>query len=413
MVLVSILVTIIVILFLVNKKVNLGLTLLISSLVLLVLNGINPLNILGIIQSTATSQVTIDLLLAVTFITILSKFMSDYHILDRMIDSLEGVLRSVKATILLTPPLMGLLLVSGGALLSAPVIENLGDRLGFSKKKSAAVNMIFRHGLYFVYPLSTTIILTATLSGYSVNQFISYMWPTALALYFFGYLTFLKGVKDVKPPKTSISQYLKNLLLFVFYSSPLSVSIFLTVALGVKLYMAMIAGIIICLLIHNIEVLKGRERSRTSFLKLTIGGINYQMLFTLFGMFLFKNAVNSLDGVELALAQVINSGIPIEVILISFTMILSLATGSIQPSVALLIPIVIPMAASTHELILYSTLIYVSGFVGYFVSPLHMCQVVTVQYFKIETKDIYYYYKYIIAPMYIVSLVVYFIQKML
>ncbi len=409
MVLFSLFITVFIILILVNFKVNLGLTLLISSILLLIFNSHNPIEIITLLKETLEAEVTIKLLLAVTFISMLSKFMSEYKILDRMIDSLEGILRSVKATMLIAPPMMGLLLVSGGALLSAPVIENLGDRLGFKKDKSAAINMIFRHGLYFIYPLSTTIILTSTLAGFPISEFIKYMFPTAVALYVFGYIVLLKGVKDVRAPKTSFKGYIINLLNFIYYSMPLSVSILLTIAFKLELYLAMIVGIILSLIIHINDRMLKSNTVKVPLKELIIKGVNYQMLITLFGMFLFKNTVQSLDGIELALNQLLSTGIPLELVIIGFTLLLSLATGSIQPSVALLIPLIIPLASNSHQLVMYSVLIYVSGFMGYFISPLHMCQVVTCQYFQIKTRDIYYYYKFIFGSTYLVSIIIYLI----
>jgi len=336
--------------------------------------------------------------------------MNNYSILDKMVDSLEGVLRSVKATILITPPLMGLLLVSGGALLSAPVIENLGDRLGLEKDKSAAINMVFRHGLYFVYPLSTTIILTSTLAGFGIFEFISYMWPTTLVIYIIGYWVFLRGVKDVRAEKTTLNAYLLNLLNFIIYSLPLSLSIFITIYFKLALYKSIVIGLIVAILIHQLEmVFKRTQIGDKSILQIAKEGLNYRMIITLLGMFVFKGAVNSLDGVSVALMNVLDNGIPIELIIISSAMLLALATGSIQPAVALLVPMIIPITSDAETQILYSVLIYSSGFVGYFISPMHMCQVVTCEYFNISTRQIYKYYKYILPPSYLVTLIVYYL----
>ena len=74
---------------------------------------------------TSTEPLTIELLLAILFISILGYLMDQLGYMNRMIEGLENVLRSVKLTILLTPAIVGTLLVTGGALMSCPMVETL------------------------------------------------------------------------------------------------------------------------------------------------------------------------------------------------------------------------------------------------------------------------------------------------
>ncbi len=77
--------------------------------------------------------------------------------MDEMIESLELMLKSAKITIMVAPALIGTLLVTGGALMSCPVVNNLGDRLDISNDRRASVNLIFRHAMYFIFPFGPTL----------------------------------------------------------------------------------------------------------------------------------------------------------------------------------------------------------------------------------------------------------------
>mgnify|MGYP000106123667 CR=1 FL=1 len=149
------------VIYLANKKVNIGFALMLGALLIGVFNGLNFIEIINVFIKTITNSTTLELAVAIIMICILSHLMDEFNILDRMVYFLEEVLRSIKATILLIPAIMGTMLVTGGALISAPIVDNLGDRLGLSGDKKASINLIFRHALYFIYPFSPTIILAS------------------------------------------------------------------------------------------------------------------------------------------------------------------------------------------------------------------------------------------------------------
>jgi hypothetical protein len=208
MVFFSLILSMAIILLLVSKKVNIGYSLMIGATLLALLNKKGLLYILQIIFETILDSTTITLVVIVLLISILGHLMNKYEILDRMILALEKMLRSAKLTILLAPAIIGTLLVTGGALMSCPVVEKLGEKLDISKNKRAAINLIFRHALYFMFPLSTSIIMASKIGEFDVMDFVKLQFPISIAIYILGYIFYLRGHTEQRPDRISSKEYL-------------------------------------------------------------------------------------------------------------------------------------------------------------------------------------------------------------
>ncbi len=100
----------------------------------------------------------------------------DTGYLDNMVRGLSGFLGNLKAAIMTVPALVGSMPVLGGAAVSAPLVDKLGDGLGLSPEKKAA-NLVFRHGMFFVFPFSPSMILVSNLLGVPVTSLLAKLWP--------------------------------------------------------------------------------------------------------------------------------------------------------------------------------------------------------------------------------------------
>jgi len=409
MIILKLIIAMVLILYMSSKTKNIGLSLMIGGSFLALISMKSIQEIWKILIMTSTEPLTVELLLAILFISILGYLMDQLGYMNRMIEGLENVLRSVKLTVLLTPAIVGTLLVTGGALMSCPMVETLGDRIGLSNDKKATVNLIFRHGLYFIYPLSPPMILAIKLGGFNPWAFIRLMFPMSIAMYFTGYFIFLKDV-TVKPlPKITIKEYFKNLVKFLYFTSPIILSVLGVFVLNIKFHYSLALGILWLILIQEIDLLmNGGERK--NILKLIPKGVSIKMLVAIFGIMYFKNIVGSLDALNVTLNNFINSGFPIEIIILFSAALISYTLASTQPGIAILFPLILPLASTMDMKLLYGMFIYVSAFMFYYASPLHMCQVLTLEYFDVSIKELYGNYKVILPVVYIVMLGVYFIN---
>lgn len=381
---------VVLLLILINKKVNLGLSLIIASVVMLFLNGQGPLELGTAVLTMLKDPITYTMTFTILFISIMGYLMNRYHMLDRMIENLEQILRSAKATILLAPTIIGLLLVTGGALMSCPVVDTLGEKLKLSNDKRAAINMIFRHGLYFAYPLSPTIILAAQLGGFELFDFIKVQFPITILIFALGYFVLLRGVKDQKPDKISAKQYLGHIKGFLLYSSPITVSIIATAVSGLPFHYTLPLGILVAIIVNYYDSKKDPQyKLPESPVVLVSKGINIKMLTSVWGILLFKTVMGNLSELNDFVANMVHGGVPVELIVLISAGILAFAMGNFQPSLAIVYPLILPLASSYNQVILFAYLMYAVGFIAYFTSPVHMCQVLTMEYFKTNMKDLY------------------------
>jgi hypothetical protein len=410
MIILKLIVAMVLILYLSNKTKNIGLSLIVGGSFLALMSMKSLEEIFQIFIVTSTEPLTIELLLAILFISILGYLMDQLGYMNRMIEGLENVLRSVKLTILLTPAIVGTLLVTGGALMSCPMVETLGNRIGLSNAKKATVNLIFRHGLYFIYPLSPPMILAIKLGGFDPWAFIRLMLPMSIAMYFVGYFIFLKDIEVEPLPKITVKEYFKNLVKFLYFTSPIILSVLGVFALGIKFHYSLALGILWLIGIQEIDLLM-KKGERKNVLKLIPKGISIKMLLAIFGIMYFKNIVGSLDALNATLSSFINSGFPIEIIILFSAALISYTLASTQPGIAILFPLILPLASTMDMKLLYGMFIYVSAFMFYYASPLHMCQVLTLEYFDVSIKKLYSNYKVILPVVYIVMIAMYVVNS--
>ncbi len=404
----SMIISMVVILFLVSKKLNIGYSLMIGATLLALLNRKNITYIAKTILKTFIDPTTITLCAIVLLITILGYLMDKYKLLDRMILSLEQILRSAKLTILVAPAIIGTLLVTGGALMSCPVVEQLGKKLDISNDKQAAINLIFRHALYFMFPLSTTIIMASKIGEFDVMDLVKIQFPISIAIYVFGYIFYLKGLKEENLDKISIKEYIISIGHFLFYSSPILISLLGVIVLNMPFYISLIMGIIVSILINIFDKKADSKYDLKENVFLTMyKGIKPTMVIAILGIMIYKNVVNDLDELYIQLSILLEKGIPIELLIIIAACAISLSLGSAQPSVAILFPMILPLAPDYHTKLVYAMFIYTSGFMFYYISPIHLCQVLTIEYFDVKLKDLYKNYKFILPLTYLVMLIIY------
>jgi len=255
-------------------------------------------------------------------------------------------------------------------------------------------------------------ILAIKLGGFDPWAFIRLMLPMSIAMYFVGYFIFLKDIEVEALPKITVKEYFKNLVKFLYFTSPIILSVLGVFVLGIKFHYSLALGILWLVGIQEIDLLMNKGE-RKNVLKLIPKGISIKMLLAIFGIMYFKNIVGSLDALNATLNSFINSGFPIEVIIFLSAALISYTLASTQPGIAILFPLILPLASTMDMKLLYGMFIYVSAFMFYYASPLHMCQVLTLEYFDVSIKKLYKNYKVILPVVYVVMIAMYMVNIVL
>lgn len=416
----GIVIAFIVIIVMVNKKVSLGYALVSGSLIVGVFSGLGPKGIVQSFFKASVDPVTIRLITILGLISVLGYLMQKCGILRKVVDSLNALLKNPKLTLSIVPSIMGTLLVTGGAVMAAPLVDEIGDDLNLEKPKKAAINLIFRHGWYFIYPMMPGFILVAEIASINKFDLIAIQWPLTVVMIAAGYWMWIRPSKINKNVnyKTN-SKSLHHFKNFIIYSSPLWVSLLTALGLegvnfnsfsasanalisNIAFPIGLILGIALTMLLSDKSENLGKE---------LLKGINLSIMFSGLGIMIFKEMVGQLSVLGDVVLSFLDSGIPIYVLFITLPLITGLLSASTTSAIGITLPILLPALSVSANPVPLVMLAYSSSFLGYLVSPLHLCQILTLEYFKVKITDLYKEYAVVIPATFVASIIIYFIVR--
>jgi len=300
----------------------------------------------------------------------------------RMSEILEGfrhVFKDMRVVIAILPAMIGLVPIVGGALVSAPMVVEGSDELGLSPERRTFVNYWFRHLWEYVMPTYPGLILAATMLGIPVRRFGWINLPFTVTTIVTGVLfRFWRIARSVSRPKASNTAPVRRLLTSLF---PLMFTLFLTLAFKVELVYAFdvtILGMVIFYRIEGRRVLKALKESLSADLLLT--GV------TVMG---FKEVLESSKAIPVVSSALSSSGVPLWLIAMFIPFLVGLMTGLTIAPPAISFPILISLFKNDAHFLNYMMLAFASGICGNMISPLHLCLVLTKNYFQADWRGIY------------------------
>jgi len=393
------------------RRVNLGVTLNATAL-LLALLSLDWQTIPTIVYETTADPLTIAVVLATFGIMLLSRLYKETKVINDMSESASGIINNSKIVASLLPAVIGFLPVAGGALMSAPLVDSQTEKLGLKPEKKAYVNVWFRHTIFPVYPISQVLIITAALTGVAVPLIIARQIPIVAVMVAVGYLIGFWKVSSVEKRESSNSKKSSNLdsdlKRFLIAFSPILATIVVVIGLdatvlglanlGFDVFIATLIGLLVLIVISkpSLHVLAKPLRS------LDI----YWISLAAYGAFLLRNVTIATGFSDIFKTFAISGGIDILVLLMVVPAVLGFVTASPSGGVAISVSILAGMLTFSPKT---AALLYISAFLGYVIVPTHLCLAFTVKYFKCSLSKVY---KYMI-PSFLISLatalVVYFL----
>ena len=355
------------------KHVNYGLALTVGALVLGFSFGSGIEGFLEAAYLTVTDMTTLELVLAVSLIPILAQSLVDTRLMDGLIAGLKSVLPQ-KGVLAMIPAVFGLFPMMGGALISAPLIDEEASRLQVNAEKKAIINLWFRHIWFFISPLVTTLIIVGRLTNVNIYSVILVNMPVFAVHLAIGYLALLKPIKaagGLQQADSSVADVFKG-------AAPVALTIVVNI-LGAPLSISLAVGIASAFLIGRSTVRGIGRTIRT--------GFKWTLVVAVLGAMYFRYTVryNGVDSFIVSNAKLY--GFP----MIAFLTIIPLTFGFItaEPQSSAIMSASLVASAFSFLSPAQVSLLYVSSFLAYFVSPLHLCMILTVGYFKSKLKSVY------------------------
>jgi len=392
------------------KRVNLGVTLNASAL-LLALLSLDWQSIPTVVYQTTVDTLTIAVVLATFGIMLLSQLYKETGVINKLSASASRIIKNSKIVLSVLPAIVGLLPVAGGALMSAPLVDSEAEKLGLKPEKKAYVNVWFRHTIFPVYPLSQVLIVTSALTGIAIPLIIVRQVPVVAVMVIVGYVIGFWKVSHLENRtlnSSDDSRLGQDVKRFLIAFSPILSTIVAVVGVdavnsnlassGLDVSVAALTGILMLIVISkpNIRLLAKPFRKREV----------YGVTAAAYGAFLLRKIAIEAGISEIFKTLAVNGSIDVILLLTVIPALLGFITGSPSGGVAISVPIlagILTFSPST------AALIYMSAYLGYLIVPTHLCFTFTVDYFKCSMNRLYRY----IIPSFIVTfaaaLLIYFL----
>ena len=397
-----ILIVFVAILVLIRRKVSLGTAFMAGAMCLGLLFGQGALAIVRSVLQGLFQPKTFSLAVAVTLILVLSHSLEAANQMQRLLEHFQGLLRHAGLNLVVFPALIGLLPMPGGAIFSAPMVKNIGQRHALSGDRLSFINYWYRHIWEYWWPLYPGVLLTTTLAGLDLWPFVISMVPMTVVAVGSGCAPLRGLTRDRRSPHQQVDDgFGHRLRPFLRELAPIMIVIVLGLGLGtgltpilkpLGLNIAKELGLIVALLISigwvwKINRLPNAQRHRILARKEL-----RQMFYMVAAILVFKQILQDSRAVDAVSAELLYLQIPLISITILLPMIVGLVCGITIAFVGSTFPILISLIQSFGEgqyMLAYMMLALTSGFIGVLFSPLHVCLMLSNAYFETGMKAVY------------------------
>jgi hypothetical protein len=375
------------IVLLLSRRWNLGLVLLLASVAVGLLFKY-PLPSVGRdVLLTSVDLLTLRLAVSVVMIMVLSELLRETASLKGMVEALQGLIPSGRLVIAALPALVGLLPMVGGAMFSAPMVAEVGQRFNVDQERKTFINYWFRHIWEYVFPLYPSMMLAAALLNLETFQLASATWPLTAAAVVSGAIFGLMGMPQTPNAQTSSSARLRRLRTLAASIWPIALVILLSLALPLDQRATLILGLVVTIaLVMIVERIQLRTLGH-----ILRKRIPWKTVVVLFGALIFRRVLDN-SGAVLGVSQtLIRSRVPPVLIAFIVPFIAGLLTGLSHAAFSIGFPVVMPLVvpAGAAPTAGWAAWMMAGAFLGVMCSPLHLCLSLTRVYFEAEWGPIY------------------------
>ena len=392
--------------FLVIKKCNIGFTMIFVSIITIIIANKSIVSFILDISNAFLEKTTLDLLILVFLISLIICLMEESGNQKQIFLVLDELIQNSSLLLFFAPFFMGFMSVPGGALVSAPMIEEIDRNQGLelSSAQKTAMNIIAREIFHPIYPLYQTLIICASLTGISIKIIICYELPVVLisSMVAFFHIFYRIGKNTSKKKINKVNNRRKESVLKLLRAIyPLVVIVLLPFIFPISYIFSTIFGIIIFLLIEKYNLIKIYKSIVISFNK------SKKILFAIIGIIIFRCAVMELTVLSEMPKFLNERNIPVFFILLVIpfliTLILGMGSAAIGLSLAIILPIIEPNYSPASIAVIFT-----ATFCGYLISPMHLCLVLTREYFDAKLMEVYYFMLPVVATAIMCIIIIWF-----
>ena len=388
-----------------KRKLNLGLLMLIGSFFLAVFLGMSFPEILKSFVGGIIDFDTIKIVVIIILIGIMGNLLNESGSLRKINHSFETFIKSRRLALVFPSLLMGLLPVPAGAMLSAPLVEESGSKMGLTPEQKTFLNYWFRHILEFVWPIYPGLILAATILNIPVYRLIMIQLPLALTAAVIGYVVGLSKISTQKKIRENKAVIIKSFFTFLLNAWPILAIIILVLVIKIDIIVSLSIIVVVAIFVTRVNSKR--------LLAISWNSLSWKTILLIISVMVFKKVLET-SGVLPVIPQFFNSlRIPPVITLFTIPFCLGSISGLAMIVAGVTFPVLHPIIGMETPNLAYAMLAYVGGVSGYLLSPFHLCLVVSTVYFKASLARVW---KMVIFPVICVDAVAFAIvltQKLL
>jgi len=374
----SLLLSVVLIIVLVRFKVDLGVSMLAGAATLALVVGNTPLWTLTELGRAAIDPDTLLLLARIITIMALGALAGRLGYLARFSSGLRALIADNRIVIALIPMFGGLLPMPGGTMLTAPMVEDAVSTGSATPDQKLFVSYWFRHVWEYIWPVYPGVVVGAALAGREVADLFVANWSATVMAIAAGWFFVLRRVDAGRNARTGKRR-----------------TGWKDVAHGVWPFGIVIAGVLVLkfelvfVILVVIAALVLLERPPgTDIWKAFRRGTEFQIVTLIVGVGAYKHLLEAAEIVDAVPPFLLAMNLPITAVIAIVPFIVGVITGVTLAYIGVCFPLLIPLMGTPANMELVM-LAFVSGFVGCLLSPVHLCLVLTREYFHATWGGIY------------------------
>ena len=373
-------VVLILIIVLLRRKVSMSAVMPIGALVLGIIYLTPPLEFLKATTVALFSPKSLEMTLTLMLTMVMENILRTTGMLKRMVSSLSTAVTDRRFVMAAMPAMIGMLPSPGGAVFSAPMVNEAAGDACITPEQKALINYWYRHIWEYVSPLYPGIILAAGITGLSTQTLFIANLPFALSVVGWGALFCFRGIgrQEAQPPLTGRR---REFLTFIAMISPIMLALLLVVLFRVNAVLALGVAVLALYGYHRYTPAMIFKNLRES--------VSGKALFLVIGIMIFQEVLRTTGALGGISAFFAASRMPVHLLLFLIPFIAGVMTGLTVGFVGITFPLLLPLMGAPTPSPALVALAFGAGFAGVMLSPIHLCYVLTCEYFQADIAKVY------------------------
>jgi uncharacterized protein len=368
-------------LVLIRLKVDLGLILALDSVLTAVLFKIGFRDFLANVWGALKAEETLTLIGVIVLVLYLGQYLQVGGHFRNMVDALKNLVRDPRLILAIPSAFIGLLPMTAGAMMGAPIVEEAARRWNLSPAWKTFFNYWFRHIWEYSWPLYMNVILAAAIFRIPVKRVCFVQFPFTIVAASAGLIVLFRNVPFL-PPESAPQRRRPRDVVRVFWSIwPILLTIILIFGFKLNMLLALAAASLLTQVFAKMS-----PRARWDVLRQSLSP---KIILLTAAIMVFKRTLEASGVLDAVVRAFPPHGAMAYLLLFVAPFAVALLTGVNQAYVAITFPLFLPIIGAGQPDMVLLLFAYVSGFCGILLSPAHLCFALTADYFKAEMHDVY------------------------